>query len=237
MKPGGFFVFLFSFLLLADLTGQKTGKKITVTGTVKDMNNKPVAGAIIFVDKKSTNKITNQDGFYKIRIKPDKEMIGISIFQGRIIELPVAGKTEVDFSLPVDIANIETYIPQDPGDEEINIGYGTMKRKDMTTSVGKVNNTQNKYSTYQNIYDMLRGEVPGVQVSGKSIKIQGASSFVASTEPLLVVDGMAVSTIDDIQPRMVKSIEVLKGSAASIYGSRGANGVILITLVKSAGFK
>lgn len=84
---------------------------------------------------------------------------------------------------------------------------------------------------------MLRGEVPGVQVYGKSIKIQGASSFIASTEPLLVVDGVAVSTIDDIQPRMVKSIEVLKGSAATIYGARGANGVILITLKSSGDFK
>jgi TonB-dependent starch-binding outer membrane protein SusC len=237
MKLRFFFVFLFAFLLLTDLTGQKNNKKIIVSGTVTDINNKPVAGAWIFVDKKSTNKITNYEGFYKVRIKPDKEMIGVSIFQGRITELPVAGKTEINFSLPVDITKVEAIIQQDPGEEEINIGYGTVKRKNMTTSVGRVDNKQNKYSTYLNIYDMLRGEVPGVQVYGKSSKIQGASSFIASTEPLLVVDGVAVSTIDDIQPRMVKSIEVLKGSAATIYGARGANGVILITLKSSGDFK
>jgi TonB-dependent SusC/RagA subfamily outer membrane receptor len=78
---------------------------------------------------------------------------------------------------------------------------------------------------------MIRGEVPGVQVSGTSIRIQGASSLMLSTEPLFVVDGMVVNSIGDIQPFTVKSIEILKGSSAAIYGSRGANGVILINLV------
>ena len=87
-----------------------------------------------------------------------------------------------------------------------------------------------KYASYQNIYDMIRGEIPGVQVNGKSILIQGPSSINLSTEPLLVVDGITVSSIDDISPTMVKSIEVLKGAAASVYGSRGSNGVILISL-------
>jgi len=77
---------------------------------------------------------------------------------------------------------------------------------------------------------MIKGQIPGVDVSGSSIRIQGANSFMGSTEPLLVVDGMTVQSIEDISPREVKSIEVLKGSSAAIYGSRGANGVILITL-------
>ena len=78
---------------------------------------------------------------------------------------------------------------------------------------------------------MIRGEVPGVQVNGTSIIIQGASSLTLSTEPLFVVDGIVVNSIDYISPISVKSIEILKGSAASIYGSRGANGVILIRLI------
>lgn len=76
-----------------------------------------------------------------------------------------------------------------------------------------------------------------MQVSGKSISIQGVSSFTLTDEPLFVVDGMVVSSIDDVQPLMVKSIEVLKGSAASIYGSRGANGVIMITLKGASDIK
>jgi TonB-dependent SusC/RagA subfamily outer membrane receptor len=80
---------------------------------------------------------------------------------------------------------------------------------------------------------MIRGEVAGVQVNGKSIRIQGPSSFNLSTEPLFVVDGIVVTSIDEISPQMVKSIDILKGSAASIYGSRGSNGVILINLIGS----
>ena len=80
---------------------------------------------------------------------------------------------------------------------------------------------------------MLRGEVPGVQVNGTSIRIQGASSLTLSTEPLFVVDGVTVNSIDHILPQMVKSIQVLKGSSAAIYGSRGANGVLLINLINA----
>jgi TonB-dependent SusC/RagA subfamily outer membrane receptor len=78
---------------------------------------------------------------------------------------------------------------------------------------------------------MLRGQ-PGVLVNGRSVIIQGISTIYGSTEPLYVLDGAIVSTIDGIPPQMVKSIEILKGPSASIYGSRGANGVILVTLLK-----
>ncbi|MGQ9620019.1 MAG: TonB-dependent receptor plug domain-containing protein [Bacteroidales bacterium] len=106
-----------------------------------------------------------------------------------------------------------------------------MKKREMTSTVGKINGTNPKYSSYTNIYDMIKGEVPGVHVAGKKITIQGASSFLLSTDPLILVNGIETHDIDDISPNQVKSIEVLKGSAASIYGSRGANGVILITLI------
>jgi TonB-dependent SusC/RagA subfamily outer membrane receptor len=79
---------------------------------------------------------------------------------------------------------------------------------------------------------MINGQVPGVEVNGTSIKIQNATSFMLGTEPLFVVDGMIVPGIGDISPMDVKSIEVLKGASASIYGSRGANGVILITTLR-----
>ncbi|MGB8492241.1 MAG: TonB-dependent receptor plug domain-containing protein, partial [Bacteroidales bacterium] len=78
--------------------------------------------------------------------------------------------------------------------------------------------------------DMISGEVPGVQVIGTRILIRGISTITAGTDPLFVVDGVPATSIDYIQPQTVRSIEVLKGSAATIYGSRGANGVILINL-------
>jgi len=110
----------------------------------------------------------------------------------------------------------------------VNIGYGSIDSKNLTTQVNKLDVSDNKYDSYPNIYEVLRGSVPGVQVTGKSIRIQGASSLMLSTEPLFVVNGMIVTSIDDIIPSQVKSIEVLKGASTAIYGSRGANGVIII---------
>ncbi len=112
----------------------------------------------------------------------------------------------------------------------VNIGYGKVKKKDLTTPTGQIDGREHKYDSYTNIYDMIRGEVPGVQVIGTQVLIRGTSSINSSNDPLLVVDGMSVSSIDNISPREVKSISVLKGSDAAIYGTRAAGGVILIDL-------
>jgi TonB-dependent SusC/RagA subfamily outer membrane receptor len=216
--------------------GQKSKKKTIVSGHVTDINNKPVPGVTIMVNNKSTNRITNDSGFYKVKIKPGAEMISIRLLSGQITKAYINGRTEINLSLPIDISTY-TGIQKSPGDEEINVGYGTVKRKDLTQQIGRIDGTNKKYASYTSIYEMISGEVPGVQVQGKKITIRGINSINLSSEPLIVVDGMAVSSIDDIQPQMVRSIEVLKGSAASIYGSRGANGVILITLISSKNIK
>jgi TonB-dependent SusC/RagA subfamily outer membrane receptor len=148
-----------------------------------------------------------------------------------ILEEPLDGRKTINFKFEgsVPVQAVET----DPLDEAVDIGYGSVKKRSMTGTVNKIDGTNPKYASYRNIYDMIRGEVAGVQVMGNSIRIQGIGSLTLSTEPLYVVDGMVVSSIADIQPYNVKSIEILKGSSASIYGSRGANGVILIKLVGS----
>jgi TonB-dependent SusC/RagA subfamily outer membrane receptor len=119
-----------------------------------------------------------------------------------------------------------------PGEEAVNIGYGTVKQRDLLTSVNRIDAGNSRYAGYTNIFEMLKGTVPGVQVVGTSVRIQGASSFMLSTEPLYVVDGVIVNSIANISPIEVKSVEILKGASAAIYGSRGANGVIMITLKK-----
>jgi hypothetical protein len=87
-----------------------------------------------------------------------------------------------------------------------------------------------KMNTYTDIYQMIRHEVPGVVVSGKSIVVQGPNSFFGSSQPLFIVNGVRVYSIDNINPVEVKSIKLLKGSGANIYGNDGANGVIVIDL-------
>ena len=112
--------------------------------------------------------------------------------------------------------------------EEVNVGYGTMPRDQISTSVSSVSINEN--IPYTTIYEMIQGKCAGVQVSGESVIIRGVGTINLSSQPLFVVDGVEMFSISHINPRDVKDIQVLKDSAASIYGSRGANGVILITL-------
>jgi TonB-dependent SusC/RagA subfamily outer membrane receptor len=203
-------------------------KKITVSGYVVDINHSPVPGAMLLINGKNTGIVTNNRGFYKLKTGPDAATISVFTPSGAVIDSMFSGKKTLNFT----IAHAEKILQAAPktDEEEVNIGYGTQKKNDLTSSVGSVDNRKNKYSTYTNIFDLLR-TVPGVRVNGTSITIQGPSSINLSTEPLLVVDGAVVSRIDDIRPSEVQSIEILKGSSAGIYGSRGANGVILIKLV------
>lgn len=118
------------------------------------------------------------------------------------------------------------------GDEEVNIGYGTTKRKNATTSISSLKVKQG--SGYSNIYDYIQGKFAGVDVDGTTIRIRGERSILGGNDPLFIVDGVEVNDIGDISPDEVQSIDVLKdASSTAIYGSRGANGVILITTRKN----
>lgn len=120
-----------------------------------------------------------------------------------------------------------------PGISENKVKTGEENKADSRRNIpakpGVIDIKDSSVPVYQDIYDMIRGRVAGVEVSGKSIKIRGTNSLNISTEPLFVVDGIVVREIDDIAPETVKSIEVLKGPDASAYGIRGSNGVIVIT--------
>lgn len=208
--------------------GQNKNKKITVTGIVLDAKQKPVEGAAIFIDKIKTNSVSDQRGYYKVKVSPDsKEILVFTLFNGASEEA-INGRTTINFTL-TDKSTEPANKDKNDQNETVNVGYGTVQKKNVTTQVGVIDGQDPKFASYQSIYDMIRGRIPGVEVTGKSIKISGSSSLNISTEPLFVVDGVIVNNIDDISPQTVKSIEVLKGPAASVYGTRGANGVILIT--------
>jgi TonB-dependent SusC/RagA subfamily outer membrane receptor len=210
--------------------GQKRGGKITITGIVKDAQQKPVEGATIFIDKVKTTSVTDKQGFYKVKADKDAKMILVFTFFNGASEAPIEGRTSIDFIL-TGKSSENTGKIKNPDDETVNIGYGSSQKKNLTNASGKIDGQNQQFVGYQNIYDMIKGRVPGVEVNGKSIKIMGSSSLNISTEPLFVVDGVIVDSIDDIPPQLVKSIEVLKGPAATVYGTRGSNGVILITLL------
>lgn len=118
------------------------------------------------------------------------------------------------------------------GDEMINVGYGKVAKKDLTISVSSMKVPQT--TTYTNIYELIQGRLPGVQVSGNKIRIRGTNTILGNDDPLILVDGIEMDDISVISPDMVDSIDILKDAAASsIYGVRAANGVILITMRKA----
>lgn len=218
-------------LALAQVTGQKRSKLVTVSGSVTDTLMAPVYGALIIVDGESTGVQTRKNGTYKLRIRPGTRSIGaytvnmgsvVAMYEGlNVIDLVLDGRNMMPGFTPV--------LPD--GEKEIDVGYATVKKKDLTSDVGYINGQADGNSVYTNIYDMIQGKVPGVQVTGNKIIIRGINTLTLSTDPLFLVDGMVVESIDNINPRQVKSISVLKGADAAIYGSRSAGGVILITLI------
>lgn len=223
-------ILFFAFITVSFVSGQKSNNKISISGTVLDSYQNPVQGAVITIDGSRSEISTNKKGIYKIKIKSSAKKIGIYTLPPALIEELIDGRITINFTLNDSIVKQITRLRNEYGEEMVDIGYGTEKRKNLTSPVGKIDATQDRYSSYRSIYDFIRGELPGVQVNGTNIRIRESSSLLADTEPLFIVDNVPVNSIDDLQPQWVKSISVLKGSAASIYGVKGSNGVILISL-------
>ena len=118
-----------------------------------------------------------------------------------------------------------------PKDEVIEVGYGSTTREDLGFAVNKVTVDETAISSYQSIFDYLRSRVPGIEVnSNGTIKIRGQQALMGPSEALVVVDGVICNNLNTINPNTVHSVQVLKdGGSTAIYGSRGGNGVVLIT--------
>lgn len=224
------FLILCGYIIISPVSGQENTRKVIITGIVADINQKPVYGASILIDGVKSSKITNNKGKYKIKINVTAKKIGILTTPPAKIEELIAGRAVINFTLDTSVVKQIPGQRGTYGEEEVSIGYGTEKRKNLTTSVSKIDARKERYASYNSIYDLLRGEVPGVEVDGKIIRIRAPASQLAGNDPLFIVDGVPVNSIEGILPQMVRSVEVLKGSAASIYGTRGTNGVIIISL-------
>jgi len=195
-------------------------KKITISGYVLDVANKPIEGVSIVVDNAKSSVTTNRKGFYKIRIKPDtKSIIAFSPERGGI-EVAFTGLENVNFVFFETDTDDAKYLSTEFVEELIAQNMKEIEENELSNN------------NFENIYQMISCKLPGVVVKGRSITIRGPSSINAQHNPLFVVDGRETFDIDDINPRDVKSISVINSSAAAIYGSRGGMGVIVITLKK-----
>lgn len=232
MKYNLVIVLLLSLLSIQVTDAQKANKKIKISGIVLDANRKPVEGAIILVDGVQTDVVTNSNGEYSIKILPSvKTITALSLLGNAVKAADIEGKSVVN--IVFDKAGSNTGVQAPKEKETVDIGYGTSGKEQSTTSDTKTNLNKATAKSYLDIFDMIKSEVPGVQVVGTSVRLQqGTTSLSSPTETLFVVDGTIVNQIDGLIPSQVRSISLLKGSAASIYGSRGANGVLVFTTNK-----
>lgn len=204
----------------------------TVTGKVVDKNGEPIIGANIVVKGTNNGTITDVDGNFTLQVPSNAQLI--FSFIGYITQdIVVGNQSTLNVTLNEDAEAL---------DELVVIGYGTVKKSDLTGSVSSVGARQFKDQPVRNIADILQGRTSGVQVTsttgyvGQSakVRVRGTTSINKSSDPLYVVDGIISSSgLDGINPQDIQSMEVLKdASSTAVYGSRGANGVILVTTRK-----
>ncbi|HSC51990.1 MAG TPA: TonB-dependent receptor [Phnomibacter sp.] len=221
---------LLLFLLLL-CCGAVSAQGIKVSGTVTDANKAPVEGVSVKLKGASTGTATDPQGHFTITVPDQKAVLVFSHVNFTEREFIVGQNGNLNVSL----------VPKNnEGEEVVVIGYGTAKKKDLTGAVSKVSMNDVMKAPVPSFDQALAGRVAGVQVNavdgqpGNAINIvvRGANSVTQSNTPLYVVDGFPIEAMDNntINPADIESIEVLKdASATAIYGSRGANGVVMIT--------
>ena len=203
-------------------------QKITVTGQVKDPSNEDVIGASV-VEKGTTNgTMTDLDGKFSLTVSP-KAILTITYIGYKSQEIAVKGSTTLNIVLQENAELLE---------EVVVIGYGSVKRKDVTTSVASVSTKDLDERPIISAAAAIQGKAAGVNViqpngepgAGMVVRIRGNSSINASNDPLYVVDGVPMTEINFLSPNDIESMQILKdASSAAIYGSRASNGVVLIT--------
>ena len=214
---------LLTFLLfVGSITAQ------TVTGTVKDATGEAVIGATVQEQGTQNAAITDFDGNFSLKVSGNKPIV-ISYIGMKTKTVDVKGKSHIDVTMEDDNTTLE---------ELVVIGYGSVKKKDLTGSVATVGADAIVAVPVANASEALTGKMAGVQVTTTegspdadvTIRVRGGGSITQSNEPLYIVDGFPVESISDIAPSDIEDITVLKdASSTAIYGSRGANGVILVT--------
>ncbi len=222
-------------------------QKITVKGTVVDSSGEPLPGVAVMIHKTKTGSVTDIDGKYEIKVPSDASLQFVYLGYEDVVE-EVKGRSTINITMT------ETAMLLDAA--MVNVGYGSVRKSDLTGALSSVTMSDLAEQSKASLENMLQGRMAGVQVisgdgtpgGGMSVKIRGAASITASVDPLYVIDGFpyisentdqsttmagnsgSLSPLAMINPNDIESIEVLKdASATAIYGSRAANGVVLIT--------
>lgn len=206
-------------------------QNLTITGNVKDESNIPLIGVTIQVEGSSNGTVTDLDGDFQLNNVPSNGKLTVSYIGMRSQTISVNNQTKFSITMQEDIASLE---------EVIVVGYGGVERRDLTSAVSKVTSKDFLAGAANNPMQMIDGKVAGVTISNyassdpnrnpmENLQVRGSSSLEAGNTPLVVIDGMPGGDLRNLSNQDIESITVLKdGSAASIYGSRAANGVIIV---------
>lgn len=205
----------------------------TITGTVLDDLNNPIEGVTVSMKGTAIATSTDTQGQYSFSIPSESGTIVFSIIGFELLEVVVEQQTKINVTLKPQVDDLEGVVV---------VGYGTQRRSDLTSSVASVKGDQISSQALRSPLQALTGLAAGVEVmqnsgapgSGLSVRVRGGNSLIGGNEPLYVIDGLPMSvSINNINPNDILSMEILKdASATAIYGSRGANGVVLITTKK-----
>lgn len=221
-------------LLLSSFMYVANAQQKMLQGLVVDPSNEPIIGASVVVKGTTNGTITDFDGKFTLSNVPEKGIITITYIGYKKQDIPVAGKSTLKVTLAEDTETL---------DEVVVVGYGTQKKSDVTGAMISVGEKELKSRPVSNAFEAMQGKAAGVDITSNerpgeigNINIRGVRSLTASNTPLYVIDGipiMSSSGIETINPHDIESIDILKdASATAIYGSRGANGVVLVTTKK-----
>lgn len=210
---------------------------LNVSGTVYDNTGEVMIGATVSVKGNQTHgTATDIDGKYQLPNVPSDATLVFSFVGFQAVEIPVRGRSVIDATMKEDTELL---------DEVVVVGYGSLSRREVSSSIVQVNKDDFQKGAMNNPMEMLSGKVAGLNVSSTAaanpngsadLQVRGATSLSAGNGPLIVIDGVAGGDIRTLAPQDIESMSVLKDAAsAAIYGTRGANGVILITTKKGTG--
>ena len=201
----------------------------TIKGVVSDENGEPLMGAGVFVEGTTIGVVTGLDGDYVLTVPADAKNLVFSFIGLSDQTVPINGRTEIDVTMKED-ANFL--------DEVVVVGYATVSRRDVMGSVSSVNNEALTQVPVASVTEAMSGKMAGVQITTPEgdrdadvkIRVRGSGSITQDSSPLYIVDGFPMESISDIPASDIQSIDVLKDAfSTAIYGSRGANGVVIVT--------
>lgn len=212
----------------------RIAEAVTVRGRVTDDKGMGLPGANVLIKGSTTGTVTDTDGAYSLSVPTGTETLVISFIGYTSKEVALGGRTTVDVQLASDDKSLS---------EVVVVGYGTQRKADLTSAVASVKSENFVKGAVKDAGQLLQGKVAGLTISNPSgdptantqILLRGTATLSSSTQPLILIDGVPGS-LNTVAPEDIASIDVLKdGSAAAIYGTRGTNGVILITTRRPQG--